>query len=270
MIMKKMKKRWFLKGARAPFLIFATLCLAAGLHSQENAAPSLNIRGIGSRKNPSGSDRPAPNAASRDPGVKLGWTSQNLRIPPELKELAQAGAEAISQQDWKKAREIYLQMTQKDKENPLGFANLGVAEFQLKNYAAAEGNLAESLRLNPSIAPNWVTLGLIQFERSDLYLAISSLTRAVHEDPKSEQAHLYLAAVTFEKGWTLAAIDSLNRVVELNPKNGEAHYNLALTYLTLKPPRIELARRHYHGAIDLGQPRAPELEKIFSQPSPSP
>ena len=156
-------------------------------------------------------------------------------------------------------------MVEKAPDNPLVYANLGVAEYQLKNLIAAEGNLKKSLQLNPSIAQNWTTLGLIQYERSQLLLAISSLSRAIHEDPRSANAHLYLAAVVYEYGWPIAAVEELKKVIELRPDHREAHFNLALTYLGLNPPKLELARRHYYRALDLGAVPSSEIEKLFGK-----
>ena len=64
-------------------------------------------------------------------------------------------------------------------------------------------------------------------------------------------------------GWTEAAVTELQRAVEINPKLASAHYNLAVTYLGESPPRIELARRHYFAAIDLGTAKSPEIEAIL-------
>ena len=47
-------------------------------------------------------------------------------------------------------------------------------------------------------------------------------------------------------------------------------YNLAVFYLEEKPPAIELARRHYQKAIQLGVEKNPEMEKLFSTPPKKP
>lgn len=202
---------------------------------------------------------------NRNPEIKLGLSSGAASIPPELRQVAQEGAMAIAQGRWDVARELYMQMVLLAPGNPLSYANLGVAEYQLKNYREAENNLKKSLDLDPSLSQNWTTLGLIQFEKGQLMLAISSLSRAIHEDPKSAQAHLYLAAVTYENGWTNAAIDELNKVVALEPDHREAHLNLALTYLGMKPPKLELVRRHYETAKRQGAAPHPGIERMLAK-----
>ena len=195
--------------------------------------------------------------------INVGVHTGTTKLSPEFAEIAKRGAVASSEQRWEEARDAYGELINATPDNALAYANLGVAEFQLGNLVAASGNLKRSLELNSSIANNWQTLGLIQYEQKDLNLAISSLTRAIHEAPRDAQARVYLAAVIRDYGWTEAALTELKRAVDIDPNLPDAHYNLAVTYLETRPPRIELARRHYYKAIDLGAAPAPELEKSF-------
>ena len=193
--------------------------------------------------------------------VSLGVVTEQASLPPKLRELAQKGTMAVAAKDWKKARAIYLDLVKKAPDSALAYANLGVVEHQLKNLSAADANLTRSLTINSSIAENWLTLGLIQYEEGDLNLAISSLTRAIHEAPNDGHTRLVLAAVIRDYGWEEAAITELKRALMIDPKLAEAHYNLALTYLEMDPPKLELARRHYYTAIDLGTAVSSEIEK---------
>lgn len=215
-----------------------------------------------------------PGAESLDPARDLEVSPDSMRLgkatdigtlPPELMEEAQKGALAVADKNWEEAKKIYLEMVKAAPENAIPYANLGVAEHQLGNLLAASGNLSRSLELSPHIARNWQTLGLINYERGELALAISNLTRAIYEAPEDAESRLILAAVVRDYGWTDAAVTELQRAVELDPKLTAAHYNLAITYLGMKPPRIELARRHYFAAIDLGMPPSAEIEDFLKQ-----
>tara|TARA_R110000850_G_scaffold66959_7_gene148600 strand:- start:2108 stop:2995 length:888 start_codon:yes stop_codon:yes gene_type:complete len=185
------------------------------------------------------------------------------KLPPELAEIAQKGAMAVANLKWDEARDLYLELVRKAPDNALAYANLGVAEFQLGDLVAASGNLKQSLEINSSIAQNWQTLGLIQYQASDITLAISSLARSIHEGPRDARSRVYLAAVIRDYGWKEAALIELKRAVEIDPDLAEAHYNLAVTYLDLSPPIVELAKRHYYAAVDLGAEPSPELEKAI-------
>lgn len=198
-----------------------------------------------------------------DATMIVGLVEGQSKLPPEVFAVAEEGAKAVARQDWEKARELYLQLVKEAPGNALGYANLGVAEHQLGNLLAASGNLRKSLEINPSIAQNWQTLGIIHYEREELELAISSLTRAIHEDPSDARSRLYLAAVVRSYGWIEASITELERAVKTDPDFADAHYNLAVSYLDLKPPKVELARRHYYAAIDRGAESSPEIEAVF-------
>jgi Tfp pilus assembly protein PilF len=50
----------------------------------------------------------------------------------------------------------------------------------------------------------------------------------------------------------------MRKALELQPDYQEAHFNLAVFYLQRNPPAVELARRHYQKALDLGG--APDAE----------
>jgi Flp pilus assembly protein TadD len=52
----------------------------------------------------------------------------------------------------------------------------------------------------------------------------------------------------------------MRRAIELDPEYAEAHFNLAVFCLQRQPPAVELARRHYQKALDLGAAPDPELE----------
>ncbi len=200
-------------------------------------------------------------------GMALGVLEKevdNQGLPTELEELAQEGALASADQNWERARAAYLKMIQAAPRNALAYANLGIVEFRMENYEAARTALRRSLQHNPSISQNWITLGLVYHKEQNYELAIASLARALHEDPKDPRAHLYLAVVINDYGWGSAAVTELQRAIQLDPSYADAHYNLALMYLEQDPPAIELARRHYYVAIDLGAAPDPELEKLVT------
>jgi Tfp pilus assembly protein PilF len=72
------------------------------------------------------------------------------------------------------------------------------------------------------------------------------------------------------EGWIDGAQQELRRAVELNPAYADAHYNLAVFYLQEKPTAIELAKRHYFKAIELGVEKDPSMEKLFGSTNSNP
>jgi Flp pilus assembly protein TadD len=55
----------------------------------------------------------------------------------------------------------------------------------------------------------------------------------------------------------------LRRAVEIRPDYADAHFNLAVFCLERDPPAVELARRHYRRALDLGAAPDPLVERAL-------
>ena len=106
-----------------------------------------------------------------------------------------------------------------------------------------------------------MTLGILYLDRNRLDEALAALTQATLYDPRNARAHNYLGVVVGRKGWIDGAQVELRRAVEIDPNYSDAHFNLAVFYLEGKPPSLELARRHYYRALELGAEPDPELEK---------
>ncbi len=258
----------FFRVGIASIVLAATGATAQEADREDDQKREIRMRGL---RFPSKSDEKgneAETAAARselpEGALAVGVVKGQSKLPPELAEIAQRGASAVAEMKWVKAREAFLELVEKAPDNALAYANLGVAEQQLGNLLAAEGNLIRSVQINPFIAQNWQTLGLVQYERGDIVLAISSLVRAVHEDPSDARSRVYLAAVMRDYGWRQAAVTELERAVQTDPELVDAQFNLAVAYIEEDPPRLELARRHYYAALDLGAKASPEIETILS------
>lgn len=186
-------------------------------------------------------------------------------LPPLTTELARRAAAAVSRRDWKEARSAYQEMVEADPENVPALANLGAVEFQLKEYDAAVEHLERAASLKPSLAQTWLTLGMVYYERDDPLRALSAISRAVAEKPDDARARNHLAAAAKALGWLGAAEIELQRALDIDPAYAEAHFNLALIYLERHPPGVEIARRHYHRARELGTPRDELVEKQLNE-----
>jgi hypothetical protein len=67
-----------------------------------------------------------------------------------------------------------------------------------------------------------------------------------------------------------AAEEELRRSLEIEPDDAGAHFNLAVFYLRRKPVAVELARRHYYRALDLGFEPDPALEESLKDAAAKP
>jgi Tfp pilus assembly protein PilF len=66
------------------------------------------------------------------------------------------------------------------------------------------------------------------------------------------------------KGLRTQAETALRRAIQIDPNYAPAHNNIAVIYLTQNPSLPQLARWHYQKALDAGQPRNPDLEKLLA------
>ena len=135
--------------------------------------------------------------------------------------------------------------------------------------------LREALSLDLDNAAAWKLLGMNALEQKRDEEAFACLAQATLYDESNPRAHNYLGMAAGRKGWGEASEQELRRAVELDPNYADANFNLAVLYLGRTPPLIELARRHYQRALDLGAQRDPAIETLIakavaSQPSDSP
>lgn len=193
-------------------------------------------------------------------------------VPQAAREAFAEGAEAYRRGEFSKAVTAWRRALDLAPGNLTALVNLGLAEMAAGNSHEAEKVLKEALRRRLETAPAWLTLGTLYLEQGRLDEALGALAQATAYDPRHARARNLLGAVMARKGWLDAAQSELRRAAELDPSLSDAHYNLASLYLERKPPLVELARRHYFRALDLGAERDPslerELERLSQKPQP--
>lgn len=180
------------------------------------------------------------------------------------------GNAAFGRGDFAAARRGYEAVLKLEPGNLVALVNLGLAEFQSGNPKRSAELLNRAVSLRLDLPPAWLTLGMIHMDANQPDAALAALSQAVLHDPKNPRARNFLGVVVGRRGWIDGAQAELRRAVELDPGYADAHYNLAVFYLQEKPPALELARRHYFKALELGVEKDPEMEKVFRQPPKTP
>jgi Flp pilus assembly protein TadD len=142
--------------------------------------------------------------------------------------------------------------------------NLGLVEEKLGNETVAMEYLEKAVMKVPDSVPANTVLGLIYSRHGKLTEAMARLSLAVALAPRDAQVHNHLGVVLAQRGWRQAAEDEFRRAIELNPVYAEAHFNLALMYLERHPASVELARRHYISAIELGAAPDQQVEAMMA------
>jgi tetratricopeptide (TPR) repeat protein len=210
-------------------------------------------------------------APSVDGTAAMSGTEGSLgRLSPEARSAAEAGIAALGTDKFEAAETAFLELLKLSPDNLSALVNLGVVEHRLGKMAEAQGYLKRAIALKPDAALAWMTLGVTYMNQGDLEGATAALAQAVYLEPKNPQAHNYLAVVLARREWYDAAEDELQKVVELAPNFAEAHFNLALIYFERHPPAVELARRHYQRALELGEAPDADFEaKLNAAPVPT-
>jgi len=201
------------------------------------------------------SPAPAQAANSADQKKSIG------ELPAGSALLVAEAQSYFSAGQYDKAEADFRQILQRDPNNALALDNLATIELQENKLADAETHITAALAQTPDDAYTLSTFGFLKFRQQKFDDAFDALSRAAKLDPANPQIQNYLGVTLGQKGLRAQAETALRKAVELNPNYGSAHNNLAVIYLGEKPPMAELARWHYRKAVELGEPRNPDLEK---------
>jgi tetratricopeptide (TPR) repeat protein len=191
-------------------------------------------------------------------------------VPQALSDAVEEGNAAYARKDYAVARKAYERVLKLDGSNLMGLVNLGLVESALGNKAKAEETLKKAISIRLETAPAWLALGMMYMDEDRSDAALAALSQAALYDPQNARTRNFLGVVIGRRGWIDGAQTELRRAVELDPSYADAHYNLAVFYLQEKTPAIELARRHYFKARELGLEKDNEMEKVFITTSPKP
>lgn len=184
-----------------------------------------------------------------------------VQIPDEAKPPVQTaivekigaeGIEAFQAGNFEGAREAYLRVLKIEPNNLPALVNLGATEYRLGNSAEGERLLRRSLQIKPDNPTAWLNLGILYLERNEPMRSLAAIAQAVVHAPDDPVARNYLGVAAGRNRWFDAAEAELRRAIELQPDYADAHFNLAVFCLERNPPAVELARRHYQKARELG------------------
>lgn len=194
-------------------------------------------------------------------------------LPEQARSIARLAEAAFSSGDLNKSESLYKQALDFAPNNPSLQVSLAAVETRLGKLDESAKLLHQALRVDLSNAPAWLLLGMNNLEQKRDDEAFAALVQAALYDNLNPRAHNYLGIAAGRKGWGEASEDELRRAIELDPQYADAHFNLAVLYLRRTPPLIELGRRHYQQALDLGASKDPvveaQLAKTASDQTPS-
>jgi tetratricopeptide (TPR) repeat protein len=189
-------------------------------------------------------------------------------VSAEAQQLSRDATVAFAKGDLAAARKGFERVLALVPGNAASTINLGLVAYREKKFDEAERLLTTAVRAQPEAALGWLVLGVITYEQDKLDRALAALSQAVLLAPKDARAHHYLGVTIGKKGWYSGAEDEMRKALELDPNYAEAHFNLAVFYLQRNPPAVELARRHYLKALDLGAAPDAQVQRSLDAPAP--
>lgn len=187
-------------------------------------------------------------------------------MPQKVTAIATQANEKYLEGELLPAEKGYQQALSMDPENSNSLNHLAAIKTRLGKSQEAEQLLRKSLQLKLENPAAWLLLGMNCLDQKRNDEAFAALIQATLYDPKNSRAQHYLGIAAGHKGWNEISETALRRALELDPNYGDAHFNLAVYYLRRTPPAIELARRHYQRALDLGVAHDAEIEALMKQP----
>lgn len=195
-------------------------------------------------------------SSSTDSASKL--SSDNSILASDAKRLFAKG-------DLDGAAAKYEAILKTEPGSVFALSNLGVIRFRQERVEEAEKALQGALAADPQDAFSLSVLGIVHYRQGRYDDAVSVLTRAVSINPSNHETHNYLGITYSQKGYQEAAEKELLKAIEIKPDYADAHFNLAVVYASQNPPSIELARKHYRRAVELGMQKDSELEKLLAK-----
>jgi Flp pilus assembly protein TadD len=184
-------------------------------------------------------------------------------LPPGSAALVVQAQRDFAAHDMDKAEAKYLQVLRQDEKNGAVLANLAAIQLEMNRLDEAEKHIKQALVTDPDDAYSLSILGYLKFRQEKYDEALDALSRAAKLDPQNAQIQNYLGITLGQKGMRGPAETALRKAIQLEPNHASAHHNLAVIYLTQKPPLVELAKWHYQKALANGHPRNSDLEKLL-------
>jgi len=151
----------------------------------------------------------------------------------ELKNLLSKGNSAAWDQTWGEAASYYQQALEIDPENFKAILNLGLAYFEMHDYAASLESYSKAVGINSDDPAPYEKMFLI-------YKEIGQPAEAV-------KAALYAAESHLKNEDIQKAIENWKRVVEIDIQNIKAHVRLAMVYQRLGKNKLAISE-YIHSA----------------------
>jgi pentatricopeptide repeat protein len=170
----------------------------------------------------------------------------------EAREQVQKARDLMQLRRFADAEKIYSGIVEENPNNHFALSNLAVTQIQSGKLAAARVALEKALQSKPGDVFASVNLANVLCRQGRYEEAVQLLKEILKTDPQNAVAHNYMAIALGRTGNTAEAEEFFQRSILLDAKYPNAHFNLAVMYVSSQPPALELAKKHYERAKELG------------------
>jgi pentatricopeptide repeat protein len=170
----------------------------------------------------------------------------------EAREQVQKARDLMQLRRFADAEKIYSGIVEENPNNHVALSNLAVTQIQSGKLAAARVALEKALQSKPGDVFASVNLANVLCRQGRYEEAVQLLKEILKTDPQNAVAHNYMAIALGRTGNTAEAEEFFQRSILLDAKYPNAHFNLAVMYVSSQPPALELAKKHYERAKELG------------------
>jgi Flp pilus assembly protein TadD len=207
----------------------------------------------------------SPNLAPAGDANKVPGRKSIKDLPTGTVALVAQAQKHFAAKDYAKAEENYLEILRLDATNADTHANLGAIQLEMGRLDEAEKHIQQALEAAPDDAYAVSLLGYLRLQQDKYDEAIVALNRAAKLNPQNADIQNHLGVTLTQKGLRGPAEQAFRKAVVLSPGHGGAHHNLAVFYAAENPPNVPLARFHYQKALTAGHPKNPDVEKLFEK-----
>jgi len=172
-------------------------------------------------------DEAADKHSSSPPTVN----AAELQVPDKARKEFRKASEAMSREDWNKARDDLLKAVALYPNYAAAYNNLGVVYSRLNQPAQESDALQKAIAADDHYTPAYVNFGELCIRQNDYAGAERQLQKAIELDPQNAKAYMLLADAQLLNGEYDAAIASAKQAHALpHDKLVLTHYILAKAY----------------------------------------
>ena len=199
------------------------------------STPPPPTRTPGPTRTPAPTPTPAPPVATQyDLDIAANPDNVAMRLQRGA-EYLRLGAYTVALEDFQHARDV-------DDKRFEAYVGIGQANYQLRDWPAAENAFLMALALVPSLSDAHFGIGKLYYLQGRYGEAAKEFDQAAEADPTYAEAEAWLAIAAAQGGDAAEAMGAAGRAISLTEDSAIVHIARSWAYLVQSPPDIDAAQ----------------------------